>query len=442
MKMFFVSVFVSGLIALSGFADVLDVEYGAMSGVASVSSSLFADAMTVNYVMPHEGAALVIATYSAATGGGGNSTKTGSWQLSGSGGSSSVISRSLSGSNDRGIATSMHVFSGLGSGANSVSLQHSTSDGTLETSGANVVVIPLVTSSGAALNYGMDTSGTQAITSQAYGESGLLTTVTVNRSTGNGMYIATSFNTQGSGSVETFSSQLQYRVAGSDDEWVNIGAGNRRYLSGASDTGSITLYGAVEDLASGSYEVRVAVKTADGNSVTLSNGELAAVATSYTDESGGGYFELYGATSAGDGNDSNDFQLILGAEDNVVLTENSDVFASMSFGGYAENGANQTAEFRLSISDENGVLQSTVENTRQFVRDYDYGSGGAVGVFTDLDAGTYTVYGEHDELNGATYTENITLVGFSTQAIPEPATILMVVLSSLGILFFRRRFLG
>lgn len=441
MRKLLVTIF-CGVISTGGvFANTLDLAYGSLDTGTS-ASSVSSVAFFVDYVMPYSGAALVLSTYSTQNYTGG-AARTGSWQLSSAGQTSSTISRSLAGSTDAGIASSMHVFSGLSAGANSVSLQHSVDAGEMRTYGGNMVVIPLVTRSGDALNYGLGTmGGASTVSSTGYDASGLSTTVHVDRTTGNGIYIATSFNTKtstGSSDANTVSSRLEYKKVG-DTSWSSVGMENRRYLSGSEDTGSVTLYGAVDDLDSGEYEVRVAAKTETGAGVDVLNGELAAVAMSYTNEMGGGYFEMVGATSAGGENDQNSFEAIEGITADVDSAEGGEFFASMSFGGYVAKGANQTAQFRLSITNESGVVQSTLANERQFVRDYDYGSGGAIGVFTNLSAGSYTVIGEVDELNGATVTENITFVGFSPEAVPEPASVVLIALSGLAGLWFRRRF--
>lgn len=429
------------LVPLVVSANTLDIRSGSLVGPLTTSSSSFAQVLSVGYDMPSAGSALVLSSYSAQSD---TSTKglMGSWRLydAAHSASSATISRSLSTGIDIGIASSMHVFSGLSTGANSLALQHSTTAGSMNTLGANLVVIPLVTSGGDSLNYGLEKmDASQAVASTVYGDSGLLTTVTVDRSTGNGIYIATSFNTRTTGSsAEIFNSQLQYRKGDSGD-WINIGAGNRRSLSGENDTGSITLYGAIDGLDQGSYQVRVAGSTVGGTEVEVLNGELAAVAMSYSDTGmDGGYFEMVGATSAGGENTENTFEPIPGVLGEVDAQENEDIFASMSFGGSAAQGANQTASFRLSITNETGLVQSTVENSRYFSKTDDYGSGSAVGVFSNLTAGTYTIIGEHDEDAGPTFTESITLVGFGTQAVPEPTTMALVSLAGLIALLWRR----
>lgn len=432
------------LVPVMGSASTLNIESSSLAGPLTTSDSAFAQVLSVGYDMPSAGSALVLSTYSAQSD---TSTKglTGSWRLydSESSASSATISRSLSTGKDIGIASSMHVFSGLSSGANSLQLQHRTTASTgMSTLGANLVVIPLVTSGGDSLNYGLSTmSSAQTVSSTAYGNSGLLTTVTVDRSTGNGIYIATSFNTSTIASgAEIFNSQLQYRKGDSGD-WIDIGAGNRRSLSGENDTGAITLYGAVDGLSQGTYQVRVAGSSVGGTEVAVSNGELAAVAMSYsTTGMDGGYFQMVGATSAGGVDESNTFDLIPGVLADVDAQEGGDVFASMSFGGYAAQGANQTSNFRLSITNGTGVVQSTLESSRYFASTDDYGSGGNVGVFTNLTAGTYTLIGEHNEDTGPTFTESITLVGFVPQAVPEPATLSLVAVAGLMALVWRSRF--
>ncbi|HNX27334.1 MAG TPA: hypothetical protein PKK48_07995, partial [Phycisphaerae bacterium] len=204
--------------------------------------------------MASAGNALVFSTFSCKTTG--NST-TGTWQLSGSSGSSQAVQRYLSGSNDAGIASTVHIFTGLSAGTNTINLQQKSVTGkTLTTYDANMVIVPLVTSGGSALNYGLGqlTSATST-SSTSYVATNLTTSVTVDRD-GGGIFFASSFNSLSGGTAVTGTWKMQYKDS-SSGTWVDVGNVTERYMSGSNDTGAVTLYAMAEGVDSGTYDVRI-----------------------------------------------------------------------------------------------------------------------------------------------------------------------------------------
>lgn len=237
-------------------------------------------------------------------------------------------------------------------------------------------------------------------------------------------------------SSETGIWQLQYCKVG-DAQWVDTGSPTTRAMSSTSDLGSVTLYGLEEGLEAGEYEVQLAGKTANGGTVEILNGTLAVVALSYTNAEGGGYFDGFSVTTnslspTGDPYD--------GAQATLSLeSANSGIFASMSFTAMAELGANQTAAFDLLATDGTSSLGNQ-ENQRFFTGTSDFGAEASAGYFSNLEAGDYTVFGQYNNITGPVSSPNMTLVGFATEAIPEPAVLILIGIVGSGMLLARRWF--
>ncbi|NNJ70039.1 MAG: hypothetical protein HKP10_01970 [Kiritimatiellales bacterium] len=419
-------------IACSASATWLDLNSAILDLTgADTSSSTYSDALSVQATTA--GDVLVISTFSTEAA---NKTGLGEWQLSYGGQTSTSISRTLDSKNDIGIASVVHVFTNVTGGSN-INLQHRTSaNDTLTTSGANLVAIPLTTSTGEKLNHGIyqQTSGFQT-GSPTFVGTGMQTSVQLDRASNNGIYIAASFNAQAIDAAETGSWQLQYRLAGGS--WVNTGTEMKRAMGSTSDKGAVTLYALEEGLPPGTYEVQLAGKSETGETVETLNGTLAAVALSYTNETGGGYFDGFAV-------DDTSLNEVGGPYDGVQLTLNlenpdSDVFTSMSFYSKAGVGKNQTSAFDLWAT--NAVSEySNQGNQRLFEDGTDFGSGGSVAYFSNVEAGELTLFGRKDEVSGQSEVPGVTLVGFSTEAIPEPAVITLFAGCGISMIFVRRIF--
>lgn len=208
---------------------------------------------------------------------------------------------------------------------------------------------------------------------------------------------------------------MQYRLAGGT--WINTGSEMKRTMSSTSDQGAVTLYALEEGLPPGTYEVQLVGKSETGETVETLNGTLAAVALSYTNATGGGYFD--GFAVKGDSlSDGVQTTLSLGALTNGV-------FSSMSFVSSASQGANNTGAFSLHITNSLTSV-SNQENLRFFEDATDAGSGASAGYLSALDPGDYTLYGQADNVSGPITTSSVTMVGFSTESIPEPAVITLL----------------
>lgn len=426
------------LIALCGGglisqASILDLSSATLNLTGlDTSSSTYSTALSVQ--ANTGGDVLVIGTFSTAADA---KIGEGSWQLSNGIQTSTQITRTLDNRKDTGIASVAHVFTGVQADS-LINLQHSSSaGGTVTTFGGNLIAIPLTVSTGEKLNYGLhqQSSGYQ-IQSTTFVSTQVKTTVQLDRASDNGIYIAASFNSQSISSSEAGIWQLQYRKVG-DTQWIDTGSPITRTMSSTSDKGSVTLYGLEEGLESGTYEVQLAGKTANGGTVETLNGTLAAVALSYANETGGGYFDGFSVTT-------NSLSPVGGPYDGAQATlsldsANGGIFASMNFTATADQGANQTAAFDLLATNLLSSL-SNQENQRFFSDTSDSGSGASAGYFSSLEAGEHTIFGRYDNISGPVTSSEVTLVGFATESIPEPAVIALIGLFGGGILFLRRWF--
>lgn len=402
---------------------------------AATSSGSFATALSMN--TEYDGDYLVVSSFSSSASTTGGS---GSWQLTSGTQSSTAISRSFDKKSDIGIASAVTIFTGLDAGS-SISLQHQSGSGTLTTSDANMVAIRLTTSTGETLNHDIQTQASGFSSSSAsFADTGLSTTVSVNHATNNKLYLTASFNSRATTSAVTGEWQLQYKKVG-DTEWTDAGSSVRRNMSETDDTGSVTLHAVTGNLESGDYETRLVAKSDGTETIETSNGTLASVALSYTNEDGGGYFETFSATGAGGAHPNGGGALAIpDSEIDFTLTEESDVFAAMSFSSTAYVGSNQTGSFDLAVVDGETLIDSNQANERFFTSTEDIGAGASVGLFEDLASGTYTLEGRQDETSGQIITSGVSLVGFSTVAIPEPASIALFSMLGGAMLFIRRFF--
>lgn len=431
-----------GCLAMSVSASMLEISSGTLSSGAKTIGSGFSSALSVQSSV--DGEVLVIGTFSAQAS---ETTGSGQWQLSSVGEDSSrIIQRSLDAKKDAGIGSVVHVFNNVSAG-NDINLMHSSTDAgnELTTSGANLVVIPLSVSTGEKLNYGVyqqDVDAGVQVSSGTFSATGVKTSVRLDRDSNNGVYMAASFNAQSISSAGTGNWQLQYREktepAGA---WIPTGNTMTRAMNSASDVGSVTLYALEEGLGAGEYEIQLVCKSENGSTaIETLNGTLAAVSLSYTNNSGGGYFDGFMATST----DLNEAD-VLPYEDvqgGLVLEEDSSaVFAAMSFSGTAEAGKNRAADFDLYAVDGAAGTFTNEANARYFGDTSDWGSGGSVAHFTDVAAGDITVYGRYAIGAGSITTKDVTLVGFSAEAIPEPSVITFIALSG-GLLLVARRIFG
>ncbi|HEY5652864.1 MAG TPA: hypothetical protein VIR63_00640 [Pontiella sp.] len=404
-------------------------EAGAETALTSYSTAFSVQANTAGKV-------LVIGSFSTS-----KNVKSGygEWHLSNGTEASLDLKRSLNTQSDKGIASVVHVFTNVTAGSQ-INLQHrSSGEGTLKTFGGNLVAIPLSVSTGEDLNYGLYQQSQEFKTnSTTFTATDIKTSVQLDRSSDNGMYIATSFNAKSLTNPETATWQLQYRKVG-DADWIDTGNEMTRTMSSPSDEGAITLYALEEGLDAGEYEVQLLVKSTTGETVDTLNGTIAAVALSYTNATGGGYFDGFAvqdnALNRGDGTDLSAYTNLQASLS--FLNSTNTIFSAMSFVSSAGSGANQTGKFSLFVTNAVGNLQNQ-ENHRFFSGATSKGSGASVGLFSITNAYDITIFGQGSNLSGPISTSSATLVGFSTESIPEAATVTLIALSGITMVGGRR----
>lgn len=398
------------------------------------TNTTFTDALTVGLNMPSAGNALVFSTFSCQSSKGAKTLN--SFRLETGGSGSTPIDRYLSGASDRGIASTVHVFSGLSSGSNTIALQQKAGTQATAVLGANLIAVPLVTDQGNALNYGLGQTTTASnTTSISYQATNISTSVTVDYS-GGGVMLASSFTCSSGGTDTTGDWIIQYKSSGSST-WINAGNKAQRHMSGTDDTGAGTLYAMLEGVSAGTYDTRVAFRSEDGDQVNTVSGTIAAVALSY-DEGDGGYFPTLSATSSGSQHEGTGWQPISGATDDIYVAGTDEIVAAMSFTGISSAG-NATGDYDLELLLDGTSQANSQDNQRLFSSADDYGSGGAAGLFTTLNDDTFTIRGRHNEDTPHITSSNISLVGFSTGSIPEPATTFIVLAGGTVLLLKRRR---
>ncbi len=401
------------------FGATLDVASSTLdiTGV-STTATTFENAQAVGVNTSGEVLVLGSVTCSAnqsATGGYGR------WRLSSEAQISTYIERSMSSSIDNGSLSVVHVFTNVAADS-SVYLQHQVSRGrqTITTRGANLISIPLTTSTGETLNYGIgqQSSGTRT-SSQVCTNTGLMATVSLDCTVSNGVYFAASFNSTAVDSPEDGVWKLQYRKVG-DEQWLDTGSEIRRSMSTAGGYGAITLYALEEGLDEGEYEVALGAKSLGGALVETLNGTLVAVALSYTNSAGGHYFDGFSMVT-------ND--LVTETEIEMV-SENPDLNPAVNLESFAESGSlvammsfrGNSGEVVGEFGDSGtfGLLLDesleSQENERYFEFSADYGSVASVGHFEGFSDGDHRLVGYRSDNVLADY---VTLVGFLTETTPD-----------------------
>lgn len=326
--------------------------------------------------------------------------------------------RYLSGVSDSGVAAVAHVFTGLSPGSQTFRLEHRTDtvNKNIKTYFATLIAIPLVTASGAVLNYGMsELSGPSSTTLTSLGEVvGTQSAVTVDQS-GRVWMIAT-FNSSTGGAVATTGTWDMQIHNGTT--WVTVGTSTQRYLSGSNDEGAVMLIGLSEEVPAGSHSFRLRSSSNTGTNLDTYNATVVAIALSY-DEDGGGYFPAYQSSVVSATTSSASLGPITGQEIDFTLSGSTDIFAGLSFASETATGTGNTdAFFDVAIETSVGTLVYEGQKVeRDLAGDDDLGAGGIAGLTTLATPGDYTAFGEHAITGGnvlGTLQPNLVLIVLSS----------------------------
>jgi uncharacterized protein (DUF697 family) len=390
-------------------ADSISMFSTQLVASASISSTTFVNVTSNKFNMPFAGDALVLASLTADT----SNTRTGTWQFKTELTNSIPISRYVSSNTDLGMVSLVHIFTNLPSGTNSLMLQHKVTATSLTTRNVSLMFLPLVTTEGVPLKYGISSfSSAIGTTNQVLTDIGLATSLTVPLPRSNCVFLAAALNSESSGSPVAGEWQLQYKPA-SSATWTDSGSSAIRFMSGGVDTGAVVVVTQVSGLTNGTYEFRVAMKSRTPNTqANTRNATLVAVSLSYVTPAYSGFFPSFGTTN-GFASSTATLLAIPGAQTNTTLSSRADLFAMMSIVGKS-SGTAATASYGIVITNSLGFAATNTLNQRVFSSSSDFGSGACLAVFTNL-FGTYTVSGRHqDSTTAYTLTTNVNLVGFSS----------------------------
>ncbi|MDP8261768.1 MAG: PEP-CTERM sorting domain-containing protein [Candidatus Ancaeobacter aquaticus] len=387
---------------------------------------------------------LAIATFSSQSGGLGGS-RVGSWRLTDGTTNSTGVSRFLSGANDLGLVSAVSVFSGV-SNTDTISLQHqSTASKSVTTRSGNLVVIPLTSSdSSVVLNSGMkNNAAAYDNTSESLtAVTGLATSVALASAGKIAVFCTIETETGDTGSgARTGTWDLQVETSPNSGTYSTIGSSTQRYLSGTSDTGSVTLMAVSDQLSStGTFNVRVRTSTDDaGKSIITQNATLAAVTLSDSGATGE-HFESFQATVASDTTNSTTLTNVAGLSPSLTLDEAGKVFVGAQYNLEIVTSSDIDATTAVGFSTYTDQSQGRyIAKTTGEI-----GNGSSVGLTGSLAAGTYDgnlQYAVGDVADTLQMT-NPNLIGFAMNSVPEPSTYALFGMGILG--FFiagRKRFI-
>lgn len=334
--------------------SVVENQNGNVSTSETTYTDVFSPAATVD--VPSGGAdVLVLASWSAQTATGGGLLRIGTWRLSHGLTYSLELSRSLSGGKDEGVATLVHIFTGVSAGSQTFNLEHkSSTSSNIYTFKATIVAIPLTDSSAnvtLAHDVEQHVANVSTIDATNYIEVTATDNVEVSTALQNALFIAASFNsTTGAGGAETGQWKLQYGSCATSDgtvsSWSDVGgAYMERKMSGSNDTGAVTLYGLVgveESPGPGYYSTRLVMKSKGGSTVETLNATVAAVSLSYYYNSQIGYLPRFHTRKPSGTASSNSLQALTNigtwTSSPITLAGTANIFAAGSSYG-ASGGA-------------------------------------------------------------------------------------------------------
>jgi hypothetical protein len=384
---------------------------------ATTSSTTFSPALSVTATIPAKANVLVLSTFSLE----GNASKGVDmfWKLTYGGQDSLTMKRYLSSKSDVGSASAAHLFTSVSSGSQTFNLEYASSDSGKDVTvfGANLCAIPMVTDQGSIMSSSMASiSAESAVSSTTYSDVGLVTTVSVDRvANDNSIFMAAAINSSSNGDEVEGMWRLEIRSLG--ETWADTGVETRRNLSGSNDQGAISLFGLAPDLTNGKYEIRVTSKSlTDAVTVNTLSSTLAAFSLSYTNSTASGSFPAKMDSADQSINSSTTWTPIPGLDSQLSHTSSVNAFAALSMAGSTQTGANQTGDFRITMTNSTGQVQESVGVKRFFSGSADWGSMGVVSIFTNITAGTSSFIGEQERSQGATLTAYPVMTSFLTSS--------------------------
>ncbi len=411
-------------------ADTLAIETVKVGIDTGVSTDLthYTDVITVNFTLKDAGNAMLLASFSTSIDGDDSNAY---WRMRlTEHGSTTVLEHSYDVQRhqkvrkDVGAGSVVHIFSGLSAGSYDVTLEHraEVSTAAVTTSGVNLVAIPLVTEeTHDGLANAQDVKDLVAAGTDVTPISVLSTSIDLPAESKNRMFIATTLDAAASGEAIGLW-RMQYKLS-TDTVWIDLGRVNEQYIANENDVGIVTLYGLVQELDQGTYDIRVTANPIEsGQIIYTKNGTLSVISLSYLegdDETGTAmHFESFFVESDGDEYDGYGPEPI----DGVIFemkqkVDNMGFFTAMNLNGFATAGSNQSGEFDIAAMDANGnVVEDNEHNQRLYSSRDDLGSVGSIGYFETLKSGTYDIVGHHEKTGGQITSTNVNFMGFSAES--------------------------
>ncbi len=397
-------------------ADTLGASSG--NGTDDTASTSWEDAFSTTHTPTATNDVLVVATFSMESLNTGVA-RTANFRINNASTQSGTISRYLSGNNDKGIGSLMHIFTGQ-SGATTYTLQHQTN-----TSGRNVrtagtiIAIDLQTSAGTDLNAELISLASAANTQSAAME-GITGTQTgsINLPARSHFYVAASIQCRETGiDAATGEWELQYY----DGSWQSMGYPISRSMSSGADAGIVSLVGVLQDQAAGDYQFRIAHRRSAGSGqVQTAKAYLAAVALGFAT---GNTFPTLVSYTSSTSTASTSFVTATGKNVQPV-SDDTDVFLHAQ---YEITGDQQISPASYDLAVDNSILDGR-DQARFVASSSDTGAGTSAGLASGLASSTsYAVSLRHhtDGSGGTLTTQDAYLVGLvlRSQASPTYALI-------------------
>ncbi|MFC1898819.1 hypothetical protein ACFLXP_00580 [Chloroflexota bacterium] len=368
---------------------------------------------------------------------------------------SETFERTLSGvakAEDKGIGSIVHIFTATTTDP-TFSLQHSTDAVKNLVTTGTIVAVPLVTTTGQAIdNVLKEYFGTETTTSATF--------ATVNGTdTSSGpddpltlpfaghIYIASSIESMMTTAGDAVGEwQLQYKLSG--DTWTNLGYPVERSMHTADEEGLVSLVGIVRELEAGNYYFRLLHRSLTGSTGTVQTekANIVAVALAVPD---GDYLDVVEAYVSGDTTISTSLEAAVSQTDYPPLTStNLFLHAQYSLSAPGATGDVDYPFFDLYVYDEdstasrldNDGTDGSLDQGRYLSDNSDKGSGSSVALSDSLTSGNHhTISLRHATESGTTLTTDAYVVGFllgyatGQPPIPEWPTLGLILIGLVGI---------
>lgn len=349
----------------------------------------------------------------------GTDPRNGHYKLTDGTNESPVLIQSITepGGIDKGIATLIDIFDASSTtGSLTYRLMHASSTNQNVRSSGTLVAISLTTSeSGREIPHDIKSTSGPVATSGTWSVVDGLRTSGITLAKEGDLYVAASVNSLASSSA-TGEWQLQYAPEGTDN-WNNCGSSSTLSIANADAYEATSLSYIIQDLAAGTYSVRLLHRQTQGDAGRLEthSATLAACALVYTAVPGTvREFPSFSIQSSGATTTTSSSMSPLLSHTYNPGSE-TDLFIQAQY-GFSTNAPLDAAGYDLVI--DQGILDGTTQ-LNYISSDAQTGSGGSVGLGSSLEAGTgYGISLRHQSRSGIELTtQNASLAGFQLTSV-------------------------